>query len=85
MRNCPPESKFAELDAGTLPEAEIEALELHAERCSRCAAALVEAVNRDLLVERLRDLERTRRESEAVLSSLPAMEETATRIVYRVS
>lgn len=82
MRKCPNESDLTRVLEGGLPPETEQQIEDHVEHCRRCERALAEQPVDEALVEKLRDMERNRRENASALSRLPETKRTLTTTLF---
>lgn len=82
MAGCLDKQTLAALARGKLTEEATAAAETHLEKCRRCARALAELDVDDELIERIRELERSREETDAALSGLRQIEERVTTTLF---
>ena len=82
MAGCLDKQTLAALARGELTQQATAAAEAHLEKCRRCARALAELDVDDELIERIRELERSRGETDAALSGLKQVEERVTTTLF---
>lgn len=82
MSRCPDKETLERFAYGRLPDTECANLEVHLESCRRCAAALARLPVGEELLERIRELERSRQEIAESLSRLPATEDKLASTVF---
>jgi anti-sigma factor RsiW len=82
MPRCVHQETLERFAYGKLPESEAATVETHLESCRRCAAALARLPVGQELLERVRELERSRDEIKDALSQLSETERRVSTTLF---